>query len=182
MRKTIFILAVVILLLACNIPFVAQPSPAPPTASAPPQATLTLTPTLPALTLPVTATATSSVTVTPAPPSSTRPELDCKVLQQSPKNGSKFASKERFDISWTIKNTGTATWDPGVVVLAYAGGVKMYLSQPVQLTHSSPPGDITTLAADMIAPRTPNRYTMTWALRRGDEYFCRMAVTILVHL
>lgn len=81
-----------------------------------------------------------------------------------------------------VRNTGTATWEPGVVELAYAGGTKMYQYQPVQLPHSSPPGDIISLVADMVAPRTPELYTMIWALRRADEYFCRMAVTIRVHL
>jgi hypothetical protein len=34
----------------------------------------------------------------------------------------------------------------------------------------------------MVAPKTPDKYTMVWALRRGDEYFCKMNVTIRVHL
>jgi hypothetical protein len=182
MTKAIIIAVLVTLLVACNTPFVAQPATQTPTPSITPQPTLTLTPgpTLIPLTLPV--TAMPEVTVAATPQGSTRPELACKVLQQSVKRGSRFASKERFDISWMVKNTGTATWEPGVMELAYAGGSKMYQYQPVPLTHSSPPGDITILKADMVAPRTPDTYTMFWALRRGDEYFCRMSVTIAVHL
>ncbi|MGZ6316562.1 MAG: NBR1-Ig-like domain-containing protein [Anaerolineales bacterium] len=180
MRKAILIAVLVLLLTACNGPFVALSGTQTPTPSGPPQPTLTLTPTLGPVSPP--ATATLAVTITATAQASTRPELSCKVLQQSFKNGSRFASKELFDISWTVRNTGTATWEPGVVELAYAGGIKMYRYQPVPLTHSSPPGDITTLSADMVAPRTPNKYTMTWALRRGDEYFCKMSVTISVHL
>jgi len=180
MRKTMLIVVLVMLLMACNAPFLAQPGTRTPIPSILPQPTLTLTPTLAPIT--PSATATLEVTITATPKGSTRPELDCKVLSQSVKNGSKFASKERFDISWMVRNIGTATWEPGVVELAYAGGIKMYQYQPVQLTHSSPPGDITTLSADMVAPKTPNKYTMVWALRRGDEYFCKMYVTIRVHL
>ena len=180
MRKRILIAVLVMLLPACNAPFVAPPPSATPVPSATPQPTLTPTPTLISLTLP--ATAPVEVTHAAPPKASTRPELACKVLQQSVKYGSKFASKERFDISWMVQNTGNATWEPGVVELAYAGGSKMYQYQPVPLTHSSPPGDITILSAVMVAPRTPDSYTMTWALKRGDEYFCKMNVTISVHL
>ena len=180
MRKTILIVVLIPLLMACNVPFVAQPAARTPIPSIPPQPTLTLTPTLVPITLPTTATLEATIAATPQ--GSTRPELACKVLSQSVKVGSKFASRERFDISWMVRNTGTATWEPGVVELAYAGGTKMYQYQPVPLTHSIPPRDITILNADMVAPRTPDRYTMIWALRRGDEYFCRMYVTINVHL
>jgi hypothetical protein len=181
MRKTILVAVLVMLLAACNAPLVTQPPTQTPFPSATPQPALALTPTstLIPLTLPVTATLEPHIAATPN--GSTRPELACKVLQQSLKKGSKFASKERFDISWMVKNTGTASWEPGVVELAYAGGSKMYQYQPVPLTHSSPPGDIIILNADMVAPRTPDVYTMVWALRRRDEYFCKMSVTISVH-
>ncbi len=120
------------------------------------------------------------LTITATPAGSTRPELACKVLSQSIKNGSRFTPREQFDISWQIRNTGTATWKPGVVELAYGGGTRMYHYQPVPLTHSSPPGDIIALSADMVAPQTPNDYNMIWALKRGSEFFCRMYVVIRV--
>jgi hypothetical protein len=184
MWKAILIGLLAVLLTACNAPFVARPGTPTPTPSStptiPPLPTPTNTPTLIPLTLPVTAALDVAGTATAK--ASTRPELDCKVLQQSFQNGSKFVSKGRFDISWAIQNTGTATWEPGVVELAYAGGSKMYQYQPVRLTHSSPPGDIITISAVMVAPHTPDRYSMVWALRRGDEYFCKIKVTISVHL
>ncbi len=178
MRKTILVVALAMLATSCSIPLVSQPAAPTPTASITPQPTLTLTPTI----APLTPSATVTLEATATPKGTPRPELRCKVLSQSVKSGSKFASKERFDISWQIQNTGSATWEPGVVELAYAGGTKMFRYQPVPLPHSSPPGDIIALSADMIAPHTPDTYTMFWSLRRGDEYFCRMAVTIKVHL
>ena len=180
MRKAILILVPAMLLMACNAPFVAQPGTPTPMPSVPPQPTLTLTPTIALIT--PSATVTVEVTVSATAARTPRPELACKVLSQSIKSGSKFRSREQFDISWQIQNAGTATWQPGVVELAYAGGTKMFRYQPVPLTHSSPPGDIIGLAADMIAPRTPDTYTMVWALRQADNYFCKMAVTIKVQL
>ncbi len=177
MRKRMLIVLLVLLLTACNAPLVATQATI---ASDTPQPTLTLTPTLE--TIIPSETATLEVTITPTRKPSNKPELDCKVLSQSIKNGSKFASKEHFDVSWMVKNTGKATWEPGVVDFAYAGGSKMYSYQPVPLTHSSAPGDVTTLSADMVAPKTPNKYTTVWALRRGDVYFCKVNVTIYVHL
>ncbi len=178
MRKIILSVVLVVLLTACNAPFVAQPATQTPIPTVTPQPTLTPEPTLIPITLPTTAAVRATFTASAA--DSTRPELDCKVLSQSLKNGAKFTPRERFDISWMIQNTGSATWEPGVVELAYAGGNKLYHYQPIQLTHSSPPGDIMTLSADMIAPQTRNDYSMVWALRRGDEYFCRMYVSIRV--
>ncbi len=178
MRKTIFILVLTMLLLACNAPFLAQPGTSTPLPSLEP--TLTVTPTIAPIT--PSAAVTLGATVPPTPEGTARPELDCKVILQSVKPGAKFASREHFDITWQIQNTGTATWEPGVVELAYAGGPKMYVYQPVPLPHASPPKDIIILNADMVAPNTPNIYTMFWALRRGDAYFCRMPVTIKVHL
>ncbi len=177
-RKTILVLGITLLPLACNAPFLVQPGT--PTPFPSPLPRLTLTSTIAPIT--PSATVTPEVTVAPSPEGTAPPELRCRVLSQSVKPGAKFASRERFDISWQIQNTGTATWDPAVVELAYAGGPKMYEYQPVPLPHASPPKDIINLSADMIAPNTPNMYTMFWALRRGDDYFCRLAVTIKVHL
>ncbi len=177
MRKTVLIVVLAMLLPACNVPRAAPLATATSIPSTPsPQPTLTFTPT--PLTPSPTATAGVTATATPAGPAG--PELACKVLGQSIKNGTKFRPKERFDISFMIRNTGTATWEPGVVELAYAGGTRMFHSQPVPLPHSSPPGDIIALSADMVAPQATADYNMVWALRRGDEYFCKVNVIILV--
>ena len=180
MSKTMLILVLALLLTACNTPPVAQTATPTPISSIPPQPTLALTPTIASIA--ASATVTLEVTVAATSKGTTRLELACKVLSQSVKNGTRFAAREGFDISWMVQNTGSATWEPGVVELVYAGGPKMYRYQPVQLPHSSPPGDIIGLSADMVAPRTPNVYTMIWALRRAEDYFCKMAVTIKVHL
>ncbi len=178
MRKRLFIVVLAMLLPACNVPRLAPPGTPTPSATLLPQSTLTLTPTLVASTPSATAVPAATMTASPAAP--TGPELACRVLSQSIRNGSKFAPKEHFDISWMIKNTGTAAWEPGIVDLAYAGGTRMYHFQPVPLPHSSPPGDIIALSADMIAPQTPNDYNMIWSLRSGDQYFCRIDVVIRV--
>ncbi len=177
MGKKLFILVLATLLGACQGPFVAPPGTPTPVPSETSQPTPTFTATLAPITPSETAMPEATMTATAAPKG---PELRCKVLSQSLKNGSRFAPKERFDISWQIQNTGTATWEPGVVMLAYAGGTKMYGSQPVALKHSSPPGDIVALSADMMAPQTPNDYNMIWALRRGTEFFCQINVVIRV--
>ncbi len=175
MWKRMLIAVVVMLLTGCNVQVVAPPATPTPLPSSTPLPTLTLTPT-PA----PSATATLEATVTAAPKASNKPELDCKILSQSIPNGSKFTPRERFDISWQIQNTGSATWEPGAVALVYAGGTRMFLSQPVKLPHSSPPGDIIGLSADMITPVERADYNMIWALRRGDEFFCQINVWVKV--
>ena len=46
----------------------------------------------------------------------------CQLLSQSPPDGSKFAAKDNFKVTWKIKNTGLAKWDAATVDFAYFSG------------------------------------------------------------
>jgi hypothetical protein len=99
---------------------------------------------------------------------------------QSVQNGTHYKSREPFSISWKVRNTGTAGWVPGTVDFTYIAGTKMYQYPLVQLRGTVDPGNIAHLIADMRAPRNPGKYSTTWSLRQGDNYFCHVSLTIYV--
>ncbi len=107
-------------------------------------------------------------------------DLDCKLLSQSVRNGAHFAPTERFSIGWKVRNSGTLTWDAGSVYFAYFSGSRMDREDLYALPETVDPGNTVALSASMAAPKRPGGYTTTWALRRGDNRFCRVSLTINV--
>jgi hypothetical protein len=175
MSKTFAFVALTLLLAACSVS--AAPTPTP---------TSTETPT-PSATPPPTLTPTLAATSTPEPPTATAtsPEpaagdLECSVLWQSIRNGHHFGSRERFDMSWQVRNTGTLAWDPATVDFTYLAGTRMFLSDTTQLKRTVEPGDTVALVADMVAPRSTGGYTTVWTLRRGTFGFCQVNLRIIV--
>lgn len=83
-------------------------------------------------------------------------------------------------MGWKVTNTGTAGWYPGSVEFTFFGGDKMYQFPRTQLQTGVAPGDTVALVADMVAPKNPNKYTTFWGLRRGNDYFCRVSLSIYV--
>ena len=122
-----------------------------------------------------------ALSVTPTSEGSSEADLSCKVVSQSVRNGHHFAPKERFSIGWSVRNNGTATWDPDSIDFEYYSGTKMYQFSPVQLQISVAPHDApVTLGADMVAPKNPGRYATVWTLRQGEFDFCHVSVSIQV--
>ena len=106
--------------------------------------------------------------------------LDCALLMQTVKNGAHYRPGELFSISWKVRNTGAAGWDSGTLDFTYIAGTKMYQYPLVHLQGTVDPGNIAYLMADMRAPRNPGKYSTTWSLRQGDNYFCHVGLTIYV--
>ena len=128
-----------------------------------------------------TRTPTMTATITLTPFLSAAPgELDCKVRSQSMKNGTHVGPRERFDVGWKVKNTGTATWDPSNTDFMYVGGTRMYQAEVLDLPTVVAPGDVIALSAALLSPKHPGTYMTVWALRRGENRFCRVSVEIIV--
>jgi Ig-like domain from next to BRCA1 gene len=106
--------------------------------------------------------------------------LDCTLLMQNIKNGTHYKSRDEFSITWKVRNSGTTGWDPGSVDFTYLAGTRMFQYPLVKLQGTVAPGNVTLLNADMRAPRNPGRYSTTWSLRQGDNYFCHLSLTINV--
>ncbi len=127
----------------------------------------------------------SSATPTPwLPPLYSLPTapspLSCKLNWQSPRNHVIYNAGDSFTVGWSVTNTGTVTWDPGSVEFTYVSGAKLYDDPLVRLKSSVAPGQSVVLSVAMHAPRNSTTYTTYWSLKRGDTFFCSLALWIYV--
>lgn len=86
-----------------------------------------------------------------------------------------------FDAVWTIKNTGTTTWDANSVDYKYASGSKLHKYEArYDLGKSVKPGESVKVIVDMQAPSTAGFYTATWALVNGSTTICSLPLSLRV--
>jgi len=163
------------LILACAT--VAAPTDAPgPTETPGPTGTPTIPPTATFVIKLTPDTPVPSQTADPDDPAS----WACKMRSQTPKSGTRFDPKERFDMAWQVENFGWAPWEPGTVRAAYYSGSRLHAYDEVPLRETVATDQWTQIMVPMVAPRSSGSYTTVWALWRGDQEFCRMTVTIVV--
>ncbi len=159
-----------------------RPSPTPlpsPTPTATPTPTITPTPT-PLILFP-----TFTPFVLPLPGgggsgSGTTKDFDCVLLDQTPPDGTVMTPKKDFDTFWTVRNSGTRTWDHGSVDFIYLRGDRLHKVAGYDLPKDVAPGKSIQLGVDMIAPQTQGTYTTVWGLRVGHNVFCELSLTIIV--
>jgi hypothetical protein len=105
----------------------------------------------------------------------TTPTYACDVIRQRPFDNQVLRPGDKFDIKWTILNTGTATWEAGKD-LAYFSGPKLTRAGALELPQMKPRAQFS-VAFDAVAPEKPGFYVMTWKLQGG---FCYPYVAINV--
>jgi hypothetical protein len=182
MRHAMAFVALALLLASCAAPSTPIPGSTNARTSTP---SMTAEP-APSLTLAPSPTLEPTLSPVPSPsagassaPSQTPIEsgaLDCALLMQTVKNGAHFKPGDQFSISWKVRNTGTAGWDSGTLDFTYIAGTKMYQYPLVHFQGTVDPGNISYLMADMRAPHNPGKYSTTWSLRQGDNYFCHVGL------
>jgi hypothetical protein len=92
-----------------------------------------------------------------------------------------FAKREDFDAAWTIKNTGSASWDQYQVDYDFIGGEKMQKYQAVyDLPSTVQPGESIKIVVDMLAPDKTGTYTTHWGLVIGQSVICHLPLQITV--
>lgn len=203
--KPLFLMAALILMLACGIPTLG-PAPAPiptfdsnapltaivETANAAATQTAIYAPPTPTATVPTKTpfpSPTATVTFIYIPPTSDIPptqiplgnsekQFDCQVLATQPKRA--LAPNEGFKGIWTVANIGKAEWEENNLDFAYAEGDKFHLQPAYDFPVSVAPGVVVELSVDMIAPSAPGNYTTTWQIKRGNSTFCPLILNIAV--
>ncbi len=106
--------------------------------------------------------------------SSSTASYDCDPdIGKRPFDNEVFHHGDKFDVKWTILNTGTATWAAGKD-LTYFSGPQMTSITFEQLPEVKP-GNSYSVVLDAVAPSTPGHYVMTWKLEGG---FCWPYVAI----
>lgn len=99
--------------------------------------------------------------------SSTKPDIACDIIHQRPFDYTIFKPGDKFDIKWTILNTGTKTMRAGLD-LKYNSGTQM-TSGTVELPELDP-GDQYAVQFDGVAPSKDGTYIMTYIVEGGACY------------
>jgi len=89
-------------------------------------------------------------------------EIDGSALLQP---GTQLEPGETFEAGWTLRNTGSCTWDSGYE-LVQIGGDDMDVSS-LALNTSTAPGDTITLQLELAAPSQDGTYLSAWKLEAG---------------
>ena len=107
----------------------------------------------------------------------------CAIVSEKPYDGASFRPGDSFDKSWTIKNTGSATWEAGWE-FEYKGGEDMSPTGDFLIGQQVKPGGTITLVIEVDAPKITQKdsgkvFVMTWSLNNGS-HFCTPYVAIKV--
>jgi len=102
------------------------------------------------------------------------------MVRRSPFNGTIFKPRKKFTVTWTIKNSGTASWKKGTIYYHYLGGAKFHDRPQYDLKYILDPGDTIDLKIDMYAPSKTGSYETTWAVSTNTGGICRMTLAIVV--
>lgn len=100
----------------------------------------------------------------------------CDIIHQRPFDNSEIIHGGDFDIKWTILNTGTKTWDPGVDV-KYFSGPSMSAVTFVEIPVAMDPGDQYDIVLDAVAPEETGFHVMTWVVQ---GQYCYPYIAIIV--
>ena len=157
-------------------------------ASPTPEATNTTLPTqteegVPSPTALATLTAIPTATVIVLPTSSTggggggttQREYSCDTIRRRPFDNTSFRPGDKFDIKWTIVNTGTKTMVAGLD-LKYNSGTQMTSRTRVELPELKPDAQFA-VDFDAVAPNKEGTYIMTFLVEGG---LCYPYVAIIV--
>jgi len=101
----------------------------------------------------------------------------CQVLN-SPTDGTIYSPRLDFKVRWRLKNVGRQKWDINSVDFIYDYGDRFHKTSGYDLGKTIEVGYVAELFVDMQAPKDPGTYTTHWALRFGNEKFCKVSLTI----
>jgi hypothetical protein len=105
----------------------------------------------------------------------TKPQYACDTIRRRPFDNTSYRPGARFDIKWTIVNTGTKTMVAGLD-LKYNSGEQMTNRTRVELPELKP-GDQFAVDFDAVAPSKEGTYIMTFLVEGG---LCYPYVAIIV--
>jgi hypothetical protein len=109
--------------------------------------------------------------------SSGKYEYACDIINRRPLDNAEILHGQNFDIKWTIKNTGTKSWDAGLDV-KYFSGPQMTSVTLVEIPVAMKPGDTYEIVLDANAPAETGFQVMTWTVQ---GQLCYPYVALMVH-
>lgn len=105
-----------------------------------------------------------------------KPDYACDIIHARPYDDSEFRAGDKFDIKWTILNTGSKTWPAGYDV-KYVSGPRMTAVTRVQIPVEMKPGDQYDFVFDAVAPAEKGVQIMVWMVQ---GQMCSPYVKIIV--
>ena len=105
----------------------------------------------------------------------TKPQYACDTIRRRPFDNTSFRPGDKFDIKWTIVNTGTKTMVAGLD-LKYNSGTQMTNRTRVELPELKP-GAQFAVDFDAVAPSKEGTYIMTY-LVEGQLCFPYVAIIV----
>lgn len=107
-------------------------------------------------------------------------DFACQVMSVSPANGTSFDNRADFDAVWKVRNIGQRNWNRTAIDYIFDSGAAIHKVAAYDLSSDVRAGATTDIIVDMVAPRDPGNYTTNWVLRRSNNEFCRLTLTINV--
>jgi len=157
---------------ATEVPPTGTPTTQPPTATVPPLPTLGPTNT----TVPTLAPTLAYPTWTPVPK-----EYQCEIVAQNPTLGKYVKAFADLDARWTVKNTGTETWEKSLVDFFYTSGDGIHkFDDRYDLPKDVKPGSEVDIIVDIGVPGLEGKYSETWVIGIGGDGFCTLPFSITV--
>jgi len=83
-------------------------------------------------------------------------------------------------VEWTLKNTGSSTWQKDNIDFTYTSGRDMHEKDGYDLPRNVRVGNDVTFKVEMRAPGNAGSYTSTWTLGTKNDAQCRVSITIVV--
>ena len=110
-------------------------------------------------------------------------QYSCAIVAEKPFDGKTFKPGDYFDKSWTIKNTGTVTWDASWD-FEYISGTDISPTGGFSIGQQVKPGQTITIVIEVDVPEVAFKdsgkiFVMTWSLNNG-AHFCTPYVAITV--
>jgi Ig-like domain from next to BRCA1 gene len=109
------------------------------------------------------------------PRTMTGKEWTCSVLYITPPKGFVFGPNVRFNVKWTLFNTGTKAWPNYGVDLVYEGGLRHEGTKIQDFGITVPPGGEIQVGAVFITPNKEGDFSTFFRLQVGKREFCHLA-------
>ncbi len=103
----------------------------------------------------------------------------CSLSNQSPKDWVTMKPRQYFDLMWTVINTGHK-WDGNYTQIKYLWGAKMQTRGDFYNLDNVGYGRKAHIGIDMVAPKTPGTYPITWGIFSGGYRVCTLTFIVTV--
>lgn len=103
----------------------------------------------------------------------------CKVIDQNPADGARQKYGTEFRASWTLQNTGDASWESSEADVRFKEGKAMQTGPAaVDLPQTVPVGSTTIITITMKTPETLGYHIAYWTITAGDKSLCTFYIEI----